>query len=53
MTSTSIGQLLLQFSHWIHSLPVGRFLMSENRDGTFITSETGQSILQNALLSTK
>lgn len=48
ITSTSIGQFLLQASHSVHGFPVGVFLMIEYRAGSFITSDTGQAILQKA-----
>jgi len=45
----SIGHSLLHLPQPIHLFFLfGPTLISENRDGSFITSETGQNILQNA-----
>jgi len=42
ITSTSIGQFLLQAPHRVHSSPVGVFLMMEYRAGIFITRDCQQ-----------
>lgn len=50
---TSIGQFLSQSLHSIHSFLEGSILSNAMLEGTFITKETGQMILQKALFFLK
>ena len=47
-TSISIGHFSLHFPQSIHLFPVGFIFANEKRVNNFITSETGQNILQKA-----